>query len=1231
MTNLLSKLESWGPDIQDFDRILGDETRDRNALQVALAKLAREGAESKPLWPALKPWAVLLEHRARLSYGDPSLPKEGEVWDMALSMGLPSQRQSSNRRAELQRHLITAFWPRAGKLMASRLDALDGVEQQTNWFEEWREAFLRARQAEVDTPGRMDAIKDCDCLLELIARLFESSNPALAPAADTWFNSVDAQAVAYAQAECCRKNDLVNPSADMTSDEQARPLIATLATVWRARLAAPVVSGEHLVAGLAAHPGQGPAKNRPGTTKQREEWIDLLLRHWAARDTVIEELLARRDILRLEDRNITEQPEIPWAPGHEMQVALFGPSASGKTSLMFASKVKGYVDVATAYRKLGDDPTADQEAVNQVEQLWRAGVKTEGENLVARTKVENFASFTFFDVRGEQYFRGRPDPSGGKPASTYSKEFLQTRYARRPPSLIMLMANGGQLDAFTIKPDSGSADYDSSILADLGTLINVIKESPIDTEEAIRDQINASRPVMLLISHTDKMVEELTRRYTKEVWNSTVVETVATADLEKSLTSEVLRLADFDLVREDRAHALARLKRDRKLLLSPSRLRIVLDTVDKMFAVVQKFSAGGLSNLQILFLQPFDQKWKPEDSLTAYVPDFPGVDTLWAHLRATAVPKSIKARELALRRSLIEQLKCNIDKKIEPIAQHASAFRLPSFGQLNHDTEFQNAASAIGLSELANLVVAGTWRPSTLSEYLKGNDARRETEFAKTLDKLCNTVEDLDNKILSAISDVMTVVGVPTEIPFSTFMKSYNAVGRYPYTEDQDLNLDWLRDARKTYTEIRSQRGQGVGDISGSDAPKPIDRVRRFVEDIDKTDENSVYLKILLDLVEEQKRILDQRITEKIDIALHGVHGALYDMCKWRNRGRDEADYPEGKWIKSNEARRFKEIVDFNSRDEDKDNSDSEWVSIEQALLQLRDFNPRLPTLHVGLFESDRGKVYAVERTLKDKSISRLAVAALKDLRDLGRLLRTRGSSTGRLRSLASLEALRPLLAALGYRPETVFKAIAEGKDWSILGEIRQAERDLRNLKGKRNPAYEYVTSVLGNNKQIHREKIREIGLSLKKSLIQADDRDIIVGHDGREDTLGVRAPHNAVIFARLLVERASAEQLSPLLSDHKGNVTAAFIAELNSLSERVGACATSLAKLHETLRELLLYERCAYVDGAELLNGHSDLAQKLGTLIQPVEHEGEPNPLKPFEDRYNDFEKVVTELLKRA
>jgi hypothetical protein len=152
--------------------------------------------------------------------------------------------------------------------------------------------------------------------------------------------------------------------------------------------------------------------------------------------------------VKLEDRIITDQPEVPWVAGHELHVALLGPSSSGKTSLMFASKAKGYVDVSTAYRKFGDGDVgivADEAEVKKYEKEWRENSKepnTEKELLIARSKeVKDLASFTFFDTIGERFFQGATK-------STYPPEFLEARYARRPPSVVMLTVAGIQLDTF---------------------------------------------------------------------------------------------------------------------------------------------------------------------------------------------------------------------------------------------------------------------------------------------------------------------------------------------------------------------------------------------------------------------------------------------------------------------------------------------------------------------------------------------------------------------------------------------------------------------------------------------------------------------------------------------------------------------------------------------------------------------------------------------------------------
>jgi hypothetical protein len=1242
----LSKLESWGPRILEFDSMLRDEKRGRNALQVVLEDLEQDGSEPKPLWRALKPWAVLLAYSAELSKNKatdhPSLPKEGEIWDMAQAIPLPEGSATPDRRAELQWHLITAFWSTAGRLLPSNIAALDGAAQQNAWFEEWHEAFLRAQRLPVGSRERSNAIKDCDCLLELIARLFEMSPIDVPPAADAWFASVDAQAVAYGQAECCRENKLVDPaSSDMGNSQLARPLVAALAAVWRVLLARPVDAFWDFLVDECARASR---ERRPGTREQRGEWIDLLLRHWAAREKVIEELLENRNLVRLLDREITDQLEIPWVPGHELQVALLGPSSSGKTSVMFASKAKGYVDVSTAYRKLGDGAEAikaDEDEVEKHEKKWEENseTNTEKELLIARSKeVEDLASFTFFDTVGEGYFKGDTKP-------TYPPEFLEARYALRPPSVIMLTVAGIQLETLEVDPHR----------TNLNNVIEAIKKTPradvirkhltADGKEPdvdlFRDRINASRPVILLISHIDRMIERLTHRYEPEVWGAADVDDDHKKNLlELSLTSEVLRLDDFDLIGKSREYALARLRQDRELLRSPPRLRIIIDTLGKLSGVVQMFSEAGLSNLQILFIRPIRKPEYSRSKITTVQrpPEFPGINTLWQHLTATVVRKSAVARKKTLNNTLVTQLTSSIEK-LDSLEDRAAKFSSEKLDLRSLDVEtFRKAADAVGLTKYANRVSAGKVGPEKLYGYV----SEKNSDLKMLVDDLCSKLVTLDLEIDATLLEIMKIMGVPAKKEgrfenFGTFVKSGNAVGEYPYTEGKKFHLDWLQDERETYDQERGNRYRASSEAGDSDEMNFTDRLRSAIEDI--AVKKSAEHDFLLTLIASQQRIIAQRIpAPETDIpphgiSLHGIHGALWDMCKWRNRDADGIPGQEEQWIKKNANRNFQELLDLNSRGKDQSSAELDWKDIEKALLQLAGFNPFLLTLHVGLFESDRHKVYAVETTLKrpkDESVSHLAVAALKDLRDLGRHLRTDRELKNRLQRLGALAALKPLLTELGYRPETVFDAIAQGRGGATYKAIMKAEQDLRDIKEGKNEKkaiYEYVIGPFGIKRQIRNRKIAAIGSELQGAEIQTADF-IIVGHKGREDSLALRAPFNAVLFTRRLIDQAIELELSPILRNHDGDIAKVFMAELRSLKAYVDNCKDSLVKLHETLKERLLGERCVYLHASKLVDQSSHLGRQLDNLIKPFQPGGVPQQLPSFDQRCNALTGIVKQLL---
>src|SRR5262249_15703052 len=145
-----------------------------------------------------------------------------------------------------------------------------------------------------------------------------------------------------------------------------------------------------------------------------------------------------------------------------------------------------------------------------------------------------------------------------------------------------------------------------SFLNRLDLLIDVIDESPTNPEPMVsRNEINAGRPVYLLITHVDEMIDKIVAQHDHALCENTDTAREG-ANPQRILTSEILRCHDLDLDfrTQDKTRVLARLKNDRALLGSPPRLRLVLEAVDALFGTAQSFAAKGLDNLHLLFLRP---------------------------------------------------------------------------------------------------------------------------------------------------------------------------------------------------------------------------------------------------------------------------------------------------------------------------------------------------------------------------------------------------------------------------------------------------------------------------------------------------------------------------------------------------------------------------------------------------------------------------------------------------
>jgi len=1249
--------QARGPlrDVAAFKRLLVNPTRGRQDLATALRRLRDQSEALGARWPVLTAWTLLLERRGRR---DAACPSVGEIYDMVRAA--PFRKNGGQERwADLEPHLVTAVWPDLEPLLPAEQLALPAIE--TKWFEEWRSAFLRARGTGSGTPQRADAIRDCDCMLNLVVQLFSAPAGGGPSASDAWFGILHEQAAAYARAERCRTRKqpghrLVRP-ADLDDFDSARSLVASLAAVWRGRLDRPGVEGDALIAGLARRTAylrredgafeerDGAILDGPGSAEARQEWIGLLLRYWAADDGVIEDLLARRKIVTVEDRKTFPTRPIAWVGGQELQVSLVGPSASGKTSLMFASEKLGHVEVSTAYLKLGAKETEDHRKIIAVaREKWetRKASNTEDDRFVARSPVKDqLCSFTFLDVGGERYFPlirpASPTAADGQTVTEgvapYTRKILAKRYENRPPSLVMVLADGAQ-------PEQSTEDR-RGFLNRLDLLIDVIDESPTSPEtKDSRNEINASRPVYLLITHVDEMIDKIVAQCDQAFCEDTDAATEdEIADLQRVLTSEILRCDDLglDFGIQERTSVLARLKKDRALLGSPPRLRVVLDAVDGIFDTAQRFAAKGLDNLHLLFLRPVGDR----DTM-----DFPGVGVLWDHLWAQVAPASAKARRDALRNRLVTRLDDGL-AEVEKLSTHAA--KLDGLLRKTIDEKgAMNQAHAVKLAQSKSRVANKSEVPAKLEDVLASKDQKglygrvNPTQFEQYVEEVCRAVDMVDKAVADAVEDVLTIIGVPPRKKFSELDEMYFDIEKNQEPTQQEELRRILSEWQEQYRNEMS-KPEKPGDL-----PKTLDQAEKLLNQVEERsiedggNDINEGLGVLRSLLKERKQVAEQTLPAAREAWFHAVEGVLFDTCAWRNRARKPENLSSvEKWIgdKENKNATIGSTLEGNFAHTDPDRSQKSWSEeILPAIRQLAGFDPALRTLHLSLSEIDRVKVYSYEKVFGEREFGTAAWKALSKLRELAEYLRRGKRLPARLRGLAALVVLKPLLEDMRFKAQVLFgtAALEDGKDDATnkgvkFNSLKEAEKELESAASEWKN-FGFIKRVFSKS-DVRNTWLGEIrkhvsGAQEKlESFSKADVRPVEMS--ASENQKECTEALNRVKFARIVIDHARTLGLGQCLRESGSDPAQAFGKEIERAQYLIGMSATALKELYHELNEILLRERWWYLEGSGLLSGHDEIRKRLGEVFKGQVDGNTLAGLDSFKERRAIFDDCVTALLR--
>ncbi|WP_370169408.1 hypothetical protein [Bradyrhizobium elkanii] len=1188
-----------------FGRTLTDKQRTSAQLASALAELRNARDRLDAHWPVLQAWTLLLVH--------PQAASEGEIYDMIRIAGFAPSGQSPMDQSPIDRiqlHLVTVVWPGLSRFVGN--PSFEGIEG--NWFDVW----LQFRKQVQNDLRREDRLADCDALLELVARLFGLSTGNTQPASDAWVGALHEQAASYARRERCLDDPdrpLVTPSIDLADRALAHAFVASLGAVYSASLDNPGVPSAPIAAMLSAKPAFLRAQNGvlqlrdgsridgPRSSERRAEWIELLLGYWAAADAVVAELLAMRGIIKLNDRGNSAARPLTWADGHEQRIALIGPSGVGKSSLMLASADLRQVTIQHALGSIGEDK------VTALKELWRKGeVKnTERESFIARTEVKSLCSFSFIDVNGESYFPQAP-------GRLQSLEVIKLRYARRPPAIVMLMLNGGRPREMVVGKQLNDA-------------IGVIRDSPVNAGSAATEAadpesvwtdppidhnaLNQSRPVYLLVSHVDHLIVNVLADCDTELAGGLEPSKVASDGLEAELAAKVLRLEDLhiDPRRIDKTAARAVLKLDRNLLASPAVLRVILDAMDIFFGPSQAFAAQGLSNIHLHFLR----------SGGGAPPKTTGVDTLWEHLWDVTRAASRDARKTALERRLAirveHELRDVVDGRVSVATLDGIELARPK------RAEFRADAAQLRVDTMRPLVAKKFESPSLSLDKLLSDKSgssifsgRFTGEFQRLIGEYDTSIAKLDQRIGAVVKSVLELIGIPVSETFGTFSSGRLLI-------KQDENLEQLEKWRRQYLIDVPQRA----------LPDDVADAGHLLDELPRGNGRAGGRALLEHLLHEYwSPTMESRDAARTGNMFHALRGALNDTCMWRNLPLRRPDGAEDewtaaeKWIAENPALTMSEALNIEfgkpPKGDDNDKRASDWnEKIRPAIRLLAGFRPMLPTLHVNLLEIDQAKVRSVTDTLPRFDVTVRGVEALDDIRELAVIVRGGIPMDARLRFLATLATLEPLLESLNIASD---KLAHDSENAVTRLETAQSELDRVDARWRSRPLFSFVkpdpTLLTGIKDDLG--KVRSLLVDYGANGAQP------VGGEAGASRAATRRAMRTVDFALWVARNIKQSPLQVELSNPDKDIADVFGSQIEAVQKAIEKCKDSLKRFYDTARNALLQERYHYLVEAGLLTGEPAIAGNLsGIFIRQ-----DPGTELPVHSKEAHYKQAVATLLSR-
>jgi hypothetical protein len=587
-----------------------------------------------------------------------------------------------------------------------------------------------------------------------------------------------------------------------------------------------------------------------------------------------------------------------------------------------------------------------------------------------------------------------------------------------------------------------------------------------------------------------------------------------------------------------------------------------------------------------------------------------GVHAFWDHLWTKTAPASVAARKDALQR----RLATNLDSGLKLVATSTVAFdnielKRPARG------DFRAGAEAIGASEMKTAVLDTFDEPASGGglHNLIGKGAakgifagRFKYQFESFVGVYDKTIDDLDMRIRAAVRSILSLIGVPPDRTFEQL------------SDDRSIIKDEQSAKRLQAWRAEYQASFPARDVHATpdDVKEAIGLLGALASDNAKSrepDATSPGLTLLNKLLNDYEEAEKQRAAAARPGAMfHALRGALSDTCEWRNSPLAEKDsrprnwidkYSAAEdWIQENPALTMAEALTNNFARSNasgaSDEGERDWFErIRPAIQLLAGYAVALPTLHVRLLETDQVKIRSVESSQTIYNPIEKALVALDTLRRLAIAVRAGRPLNQRLRAIATLAVISPLLRSLNVDPGKMFAE--EEKEGDTVNDFVQAQDALQDmeLQWRGRGFFSFLRpdpKVLANIN----DKLKIARNALANYATAGGEP---VGSKAGASKKATRQAKRGVDFA-LWVARNVAE--APFVAELRKPGTEpadVFGREIEAVLAPMRACNDALNAFYAELKNALLQERYQYVVESGLLNGEQTIAANLGTIFHTL------------------------------